>query len=538
MQPPETQPETAAPATPRRRFPLVASLVVLLVLALVGWTYRELPSYGLLGLDTLLQIEASRIENLDDLAGTFTETLTDGVIRGRFYRPVQNLSIALDYRLWGLDARGYQWQTLIALLATVALFFVALRRWLGAGLVGPAAAALFFGLHPVLMNALPTPCRRSEVLVILFLLAALIVLPVHGERRSVMRSIAAGLLILLASGAKDVGIMGLGLVFLHQVLLNPQVSVTRTLTRAATMSVATLLAIGVYLLNRTLVLGGLGGYPQLADNRLSPLQRFTQYGRETLAADLLPFLPVDWRAAGWTPEGLALVLFGLLLGASVLAALLLARRPFAERRMLGPLVLGLAWLVPPFTLLAALHENWAWYGVLPAGGFALLIGGLLHIGIVGLRRGSVAGGLLLVPAGAALVAGLYSSPLLVDYPDWREATKLLDATWAQVDRRVPRAQPGSAVAIDTQPYYRGEWPTDRPVLGAVSTVMIPGVQAYARLKYPEKNPTAIGRDPLPGDTPPVRLRVRFSVHPRTRSMPEGPPPWQTRRHRNQRTGVE
>jgi hypothetical protein len=487
----------------------------------------------LLGLDTLPQIAASRIESWGDFLGTFRETLTDGVIRGKFYRPVQNLTIALDYWLWGLAPRGYQASSLAAYAGTIAAIYFCMAR-ITAGFVAPVTAAMFFGLHPVLLNVLPTPCRRSEILVIGFLALALAVLPTARapSRSPYVRHVLAGLLVLLASGAKDIGVMGIGLVAIHQFILRYGQGFRRSMGRAMRATVPALVSVLVYLTNRTMVLGGLGGYPQAAESRTAPAERFVEFSPEVLVSVLAPFLPPDWLLArGWTLVGVALTIAAGLLAVGVMIWVLIG---FVPRLRNGApaatvIALGVAWLIPPFLLLAFLQENWPWYSTMPTVGFALIVGGLLECSwrlvLTPQSMVRVAGVVVMVPALAAMITALWCTPLRMEYPDWRRATSWLQATWDEVDRKVPPAQAGSVVQLSTTPYYVGEWPTNRPLLGATSTTMIPGVEAYARLKHPAKNPVAtINQRPDKRATA-VYLNVQFARHPRGRSRPEGPAPW-------------
>ena len=76
--------------------------ILLAILGVVFFTYRDTLGMALLGFDTYAVILASRIRGVPDLAGTFTEVWMDGRLPlGDFYRPVSNLSISLDYAIWG-----------------------------------------------------------------------------------------------------------------------------------------------------------------------------------------------------------------------------------------------------------------------------------------------------------------------------------------------------------------------------------------------------------------------------------------------------
>jgi hypothetical protein len=68
----------------------------LVLLALFG-AHRSLLGLELMGWDTYPLIAASRIQDLGDFLGSFTEELMDGRYpAGHFYRPITNLSFAFD----------------------------------------------------------------------------------------------------------------------------------------------------------------------------------------------------------------------------------------------------------------------------------------------------------------------------------------------------------------------------------------------------------------------------------------------------------
>ena len=108
----------------------------------------------------------------DTLAWMFTDA------KGH-YIPLTWLTLALDYELWGMDARGYHATSLLLHLAGTAVFFAALvlllRRWKGdvPGLPWAAAAgALAFAIHPLRVESVVWVTERRDVLSGLFVFAA------------------------------------------------------------------------------------------------------------------------------------------------------------------------------------------------------------------------------------------------------------------------------------------------------------------------------------------------------------------------------
>jgi hypothetical protein len=150
---------------PRTRDAIGLTLALAAALA----AHRFVLDLELMGWDTYPTIAASRIRDLGDLWGSFTEKLMDERYpAGSFYRPVTNL------------------------------FFALARRWLGPG-AAPWVAALTFALHPLQLETVPVAARRADMLFSVFLCWALIAQPL-GSRRP-RRAIALGALWVLFSAA-------------------------------------------------------------------------------------------------------------------------------------------------------------------------------------------------------------------------------------------------------------------------------------------------------------------------------------------------
>ncbi len=496
-----------ANASPSLRFG--GWLVVALLFGASLWVHREVLDQGILGFDSFTAIDTSRIESFADFTGTFTESLIDDRITVRFFRPVQNLSLAFDYWRSGLNPRGYQWHSLILFAATVGALFIAAQRLLGKGWVGPLVGALLFALHPSVQSVLPVPCRRSELLVTLFLLLTLAVLPRPGERARA-RCWVAGALVLLASGSKDYGAMGVGLVFLHQWLHaapgQPRV------VRATRASLPALLGATVYLINRTLVLKGVGGYLTESDPEVSPLERFGNH-----AASLMRDLFDPWPHRG--PDGLAWLTGGTLLLLAGLATFLrrpniehtdTPNNPPPERTPSGiPVALAVAWLLPPLALLLIMDEYASWYSVFPLAGVALLVSGLMEEGVRAWQErrrpvGSVIGLIVL----GIVALPLRGSPLFHPDPDWPRASKHLSNTLTSLDEQMQSAKLGDVIVVKSFPYSRS--PKDRPRPPWIATVMDEGIQAYVSMKYSEFEPTTTFTVPEPPPPDRVTVVVRYA----------------------------
>ena len=139
--------------------------------------------------------------------------------------PVTWLSFGVDHAVWGMNAFGYHLTNVLLHAANAALFYQLGRRLLTLGLpaarpwaavLGAAAAALFFAVHPLRVESVAWITERRDVLSALFcLLTVLAYLRACGaegvvRRRWLLASIAAYALGLLSKSL----IMSLPLVLL------------------------------------------------------------------------------------------------------------------------------------------------------------------------------------------------------------------------------------------------------------------------------------------------------------------------------------
>jgi hypothetical protein len=112
-----------------------------------------------MGGDTFTIIQTARIHDFGDLVGNVTEELMDGrAQRGHYYRPLLNLSFALDYALWGINPLGYHLSDVGLLLVNALLLAVLARRFFGPGAaLAGVIAAIAFTLHPLHLEVLCVP---------------------------------------------------------------------------------------------------------------------------------------------------------------------------------------------------------------------------------------------------------------------------------------------------------------------------------------------------------------------------------------------
>ena len=107
------------------------------------------------------------------------------------WQPLSWLSFAVDYRLWGLDPRGYHLTNLLLHATAAGLAFVLAERLLAlAGLErgerrgGAAIAALLWAIHPLRVESVAWATERRDVLCGVFTLLALLAYLAPAERRA------------------------------------------------------------------------------------------------------------------------------------------------------------------------------------------------------------------------------------------------------------------------------------------------------------------------------------------------------------------
>ncbi|MHB9053017.1 MAG: hypothetical protein ACYC5F_03370 [Thermoleophilia bacterium] len=252
----------------RHRFSFFVPAISLAIIAFL--TYREVLSYDFNGTDTLPLTVHSLIHTPGDFFHLLVTPTGDWFFPSIFFRPVSGISYAIDYTIWGLNPFGFHLTDLllhaiVALLAFFLIFELTKRRfvaWLG---------ALIFLAHPILMENVPSPERRQDILPTLFVIASLLLYAKHSSaqrRRPVLLifSVAAAVLGFLS---QEVGFILPLLIFSYVVFLPPRDEAVKARLRGALISSAPFIAAAVAVfIWRTLVIHGFGGY---VDRQLSPL---------------------------------------------------------------------------------------------------------------------------------------------------------------------------------------------------------------------------------------------------------------------------
>jgi hypothetical protein len=133
--------------------------------------------------DDVLVVHNSEIRSLAGVPGLFARDTLPGRELGDYYRPLQTLSYAVDYQLWGLDPFGFHLTSVLIHAAAALLLYRLAARLLGAR--EPAlAAALLWAVHPVHTEAVTYVSGRSDPLAAALMLASLLLFARGREPRS------------------------------------------------------------------------------------------------------------------------------------------------------------------------------------------------------------------------------------------------------------------------------------------------------------------------------------------------------------------
>lgn len=475
--------------------PAVLALFPSLVLIAAFVVFRKIEGLGLMGFDSYPLILTARIDSWGSFLGTFTEELMDGRYHGSYYRPVLNLSFALDHLLWGLKPVGYQLTGALLYGACAgsigALMARLLRERLGAGVL---AATLFFLLHDSHFEVIPVPARRPELLCGLF---ACISLGNQLRAQSLQKRWAVGpaLWMLLAAGSKETGYALPAISVLAVVLYSPLPTVRERLFHGLrTGLVHGVLVLGL-LAARVSVLGGLGGpgaSPAGADGPSSLELTSVLFGR----------LFIPQNVANW---GTVVPAFAVALGACALFACVYSSR---GRSALG--VAG-AWMVVVGLMYGVARSIEQWYLFLPVVGLSLAVGACVDI-LVGLfeERRRAFGAVLAISLAGFFVVQTRYSPLFQGETEWTEATAASEEFFTKLARRIDRGTPGEDVKAPPIPVWYPP-PEEGPGLRGGAVLEHYSVQAWLELNYPGRRYRVL--------YPPMLLQLRGSPG----TVPGGPP---------------
>lgn len=502
-------PDQASPA-PRWRAVALPAVLILITGAVL---FAKTRHYGLIGWDAYPLIATSRILSLDDLAATFSEPLMAGRFPALFYRPVVNLSFALDYALGGLRPWVYQLTNLVLFCGCAAFIGLLVSRLSGKGARWAGLIALLvFLLNPTHWEVIPVPARRAEMLCAMFIAWSLWSQASSASLSLRRPAIRPALLCLLALASKETAIILPGLAFLTVWWWSPRGSAMRRLTHALLAVVPHLLAVGIWIASRYAVLGGVRGKRTIDLDRLD-----ATVGRQILEGLAFPQPAIGESVLGLWLAGLA--------GGFVVLALLLrmlrsrrgadAAENGTDRRTLSTAAVAVAMLLSLLVIYSIAADMRSWYLFLPVMAVSMLVGTIGDDLLFSMRRGRA--GVRVFAAVSLLLLGTFFgwqarySPLLYDYDEWDRATAASDVFFNELRTRIDQADNGSTIETPLLP----RWVRPRSDAAGVrggQTLDYYTVQAWADLVIPDRRvrilrATGRNRNPPPAD--PDELVVRL-----------------------------
>ncbi len=157
-----------------------AALLTMSVLAV----FSALGGYGFIDFDDNVYVtDNRRVQaglNAENLVWAFT-TLDAG-----FWHPLAWLSLMLDYELYGLDAGGFHWTSILFHAFSAALLFLAMNRMTGALWKSLFVAALF-AFHPLRVEPVAWIAERKDVIATFFWMLTLFAYAAYAARPGKIR---------------------------------------------------------------------------------------------------------------------------------------------------------------------------------------------------------------------------------------------------------------------------------------------------------------------------------------------------------------
>ena len=192
--------------------PWLARAVVCAVVLVVFWRTLH---YGLY-LDDQHHV---RPWTLDEVLGVFHGPFDPLGIEPVYYRPLVVVSFAVDWALWGYGTTGWH-ATNIVLHSLAAVAVLELLRRARLGLWVATAGAVLFALIPANVATVVYISERSDAMVAIFSVIALLAVYRWFHVRRPRWLVVACLAYVLAIGSKEVGIATIGLVAIWWWFLN------------------------------------------------------------------------------------------------------------------------------------------------------------------------------------------------------------------------------------------------------------------------------------------------------------------------------
>jgi protein O-mannosyl-transferase len=410
-------------------------LIAVILLAVTFLLYSQVIRFGFLRYDDEIYVyENPHVRSLavENIVWIFTH----GYFKS--YTPLALLSHALDYAVWGTDARGHHFTNLLLhAMNTVLVFLLALMiftRWRRGGpvkslfresireagwdsIAGAIVAALLFAVHPLRVESVSWVSDRKDLLATFFLLPSLMwYLEAQGEMQFRRFQYALSVVLFgLAALTKSFVIVTPAFLVLADVFFLQRASLSvRGLVRLAVEKIP-MFAISAAIAIAAQQSAG-------AENIPVVIERLTAFERALLPlySPLFYLVKVIWPVGLtpiYIPPGMwILVVYSLVSVILILWTFILAKRgnafPFVALGFYG------FYMLPTLFGLSAGIQPWAdRYTYLPMLGLALLAGGAVRAAWSGRRRVFIAGVSIAVLA-------ICSALTMLQVPRWRDSLTL------------------------------------------------------------------------------------------------------------------
>lgn len=469
------------------RVPTLGIAVALLALTFLA--YREILGYFFTGRDAISFVAEGRLERWQDLLTFFTRRqFSDTDFPGAFYRPITSLSFAADYALWRLNPLGYHLTDLLIHWGVGMMVYLLGRRAMGLGRGAAAIAAALFILHPTHQGTVPVIARRIDPIATLFTFAAVLLFAqsIEAENQRKMRW-ASWVTYLLALLSKETAVVALpAMALLAWKQGRGKAGRCRECYVARALAPFLLLTTA-YVITRTCVLGGIGGYADRSVLRPGLVQTGVLAARYVR----LLFNPISF----WRGSGLPVYVIGLsILSLSGIVA-------YRIRRDLGldpfPYLLALTWIASQLLLLLLAQTLTTQHLYAPLAWWCLLLARLAQDGWALARRGPATQGartgtrgpvgwlsfafVLVIAAVLVLASSLRGMPR-----GWRDVSESERRFLSMLDERLQGIPDGTRVDLMNLPFLQPADQREREV--AYLTWLVGyGISDWVALRAPERH---------------------------------------------------
>ncbi len=151
---------------------LINTAIILSLAVVCFATFWEVLGYYFTSMDAFPLLSIAKIDSMKDISKLLTSPLGGGFPFGTYYRPLSELSYAIDYRVWGNNPKGYHLTNILLHYANSIIAFVsAFILWDGnkKGILYAWITAVLFIICPLSAAVVPSLARRQDMLSAFFI---------------------------------------------------------------------------------------------------------------------------------------------------------------------------------------------------------------------------------------------------------------------------------------------------------------------------------------------------------------------------------